>query len=164
MSFDAYGGNDSFSFPVDVFSDPSALDRRPPANCGSCCGKNCGSCPRGCCHSCLLPVCCNPGPTGPQGPMGPRGVPGPQGIPGPTGAMGPQGYVGPTGPAGATGAAGAAGAAGPAGPTGPTGAIYLGIRQSSSAKRNTMLIDPPSCILIWSTNSIKMSRVSLSMF
>lgn len=119
MSFEPYGGNDDFSLSMDVFSDPSVLDRRPPADPGPskgcCCKCGCG-CNCGCCK-------CGgkPGPTGPQGPMGPRGVPGPQGIPGPTGAMGPQGYVGPTGPAGAAGMTGATGPTGPTGSTGPAG-------------------------------------------
>ena len=116
MNFESFNGNDDFLLPMDVFSDPSAFDRRSPSDSNKDCCKGCKDC-KCCCKCC----CSHSGATGPQGPMGPRGIPGPQGVPGPTGAMGPQGYVGPTGPTGSTGATGATGVTGATGATGNTG-------------------------------------------
>ncbi len=105
---------------------------------------------------------------------------------GATGATGATGAAGPAG--GPTGPIGPAGATGPVGATGPTGPFIQGkwticknavcqtaalwvltsinswTRSSSSEKRKTMLMLPPSCTLIWSTNSIRTSRPNFSTF
>lgn len=80
----------------------------------------CHSCPDLCCR----PICCIPGPTGPQGLQGETGPTGPQGIQGdtgPTGSQGLQGETGPTGPQGLQGDTGSTGPQGLQGETGPTG-------------------------------------------